>query len=664
MRYIFPVDVPWNIVLIVGAASFGLGLALAWIWGRWGKTMPRWLTPRTVVWVLAGTYFVFFTAASLGRHYAMATCAFDLGYYGNVVWQFGHGHFLEQAIAIGDRYSQPFTPILALLAPLSWIFRDPAYLLVIQAACLAGAIILVYKIADPPGTSGWLAVALAASFALAPTLHGANLYDFHPRALGVPLALAAYYFFARGRFTPGLLFTIAVALCREDLAAIALALALWGGLATRHRRAGTVAAAILGVYFVGFILLLYPHLTFARGVGPLQSWIFTRHLQLLSHEAAPAAEPLGRLILAKASYLAAGILPLALFMGSAGSALLTAGAAALVPAASSMRATFMMGIHYPLAFIPFIYGTAAVGLRRAQASPGGRFRLRAAAIAAVLFQVGMIAAYIKPYYRPTLGAVIPSLHDRALLALTHRIPARIPIATDDPFSAHLAHRRHCFYFPHYIPEVILPTKPRLLILNRRLYSPRDFQKITAAAALWDLRLERADGDSALFSRDAPARSDEAFFRKWFGTLEEWQCAPQAPGDREVRDPAALNGRAFRTRSSLWLEPGENYTFPAGDYGFTFLLRCAAGPGSVELAVDTTDAGTTCRAHRGASYPLPAGPAYRSYPVRIHARRPFTAVFRVTGDTPFYFDALSINSAAWNAAAFANQPAPPSIVRAP
>lgn len=642
MDYIVPTPVTIRLAL----AAAGIGLAAAGVVAagvifrhKLARLKPA---PASAVWILAAAFFLFFGAAALGRHYAMATCAFDLGYYGNAIYNFGHGLFCRQTVFPPDRFLNHCAPLLVLLGPLTHIFKNPAYLLPVQTLLVAAGIPLVYAIAKPAAGSRWPAAALAAAFALSPGLHGAVLFDFHPRALGVPLVLGAFYFFGRKKTAAGIACAAAAALAHEELALHAVALVAAGDFVARRRRVGLVATAALLSYAV-FANVVYPSLTYAPHAGPWENWFLMRHLDFL-RSAGSGAPP--SLLSEKAGYLVASVAPVAAFLPAAGAYLLTLLTPLAVPAATAVSPAFKIGCQYPLAVVPFLFGAGALAARRLvrpEPGKGRRLLLAAGSLGAVAVQIALIAALAKPYYKPTLAAAFPSQHDKALAGAANRVPAGAAVAADDPFMAHLAHRRY-IYFYGAARGVDLPAPPDVMLLNRRVHPLADFGAILDDAAAWGLGLAACDADHAFFARGPSRRSYDELFGCWYGAVEEWEC--WSAGGRVVADADAHDGRAKWVDRGLYIPRREDYVYPPGKYCLTFLLRPA-------------DAGIPCHAAISATAVSAEGPerkqVYRREknvlvpgkykPCRLHFTRdaPFTFAAQVNATAPVYFDAVSITS---------------------
>lgn len=631
--FVSPTDFLWALAAFAVAGAFAF-------WTAWapGRARPG---ATAAVWTAAALYFLIFAAWSLGKHYAMATCGLDLGYYANVIYHFGKGNLFRQTVDPATAcYSQPCAPLLAALAPFTYVLRDPAYLLVIQSALLAAGVPMIYYLAGPAEGTRWPAAALALAFALSPFLHGANLYDFHPRAFAVPLTLAAFYFFSRGHFARGVVFTALLALAREELAAHAVILALWGGFATGKKKAGLVAAAALALYAFGFCLYLYPKLTYAKGVG--RPYFY--HSFVLAPPAAEGEPLTPAHWREKFYYLAALIVPLAPLVGGGGTALATLATPAAVPLLTRTETVFQLGWQYPLSILPFVFGTAALGLRRLLGS--GKRMARAAgyagAFGALAAQFMLVNSYGGRYYRKSLAAALPGDHEKALAGVVHRVPPGVPVCADDNLHPHLAQRDYAYLY-YLITDKEVPVPPRYWVLDRHAHGQTEMGRVFERAEEWGLKVIAADKDHALFADEGKAVLQIKMFKTWFGSIEEWRC--EVPGGGTVvRDPLAHDGRAVLATGTLRCGRGLGYVYPPGDYKFVFRLRAATPkkvkPVFITLKITSPHGEQTTIFKYSKVIPTEK---YARIPVRWYAAEGFQLAFEIAAPAPFYFDAVWIES---------------------
>ena len=168
------------------------------------------------------------------RHRAFGSGRFDLGNMTQAVWSTANGDFLSVTDVHGEQISRlgsHFDPILALLAPLWWLWPSPELLLVVQAGAVAAGALPVFWLARAHLDSERTAAALALAYLLYPPVQWLTASDFHPVSLATPLLLFAWWFLDERRLLP-------FALC----AAAALATKEHVGLTSPRWASGTRSA--------------------------------------------------------------------------------------------------------------------------------------------------------------------------------------------------------------------------------------------------------------------------------------------------------------------------------------------------------------------------------------------------------------------------------------
>ncbi|MDJ0369516.1 DUF2079 domain-containing protein [Streptomyces sp. H10-C2] len=184
---------------------------------------------------------------------------FDLGIFDQAVREYSHFHLPRSAIKnyhhefppgfslLGDHFS----PILALLAPLYWVWDDPRMLIGAQAALFAAGVPVVRRIARhcfaaaPPVTARRAADLSCLVYGLGWPLLRASGVGFHEVAFAVPLTLLMLERGLARRY--GAVLVCAALLCcvKEDLGLLAAAYgAVLGG---RGRRSGDRSAVRCGL---------------------------------------------------------------------------------------------------------------------------------------------------------------------------------------------------------------------------------------------------------------------------------------------------------------------------------------------------------------------------------------------------------------------------------
>ena len=90
------------------------------------------------------------SALAVLQQRAFSTGRFDVGNLTQAVWSTAHGRFLEMTDLQGEQISRlgaHFDPLVALLAPLWWLWPSPSLLLVVQAIGVALGAVPVFLLA-------------------------------------------------------------------------------------------------------------------------------------------------------------------------------------------------------------------------------------------------------------------------------------------------------------------------------------------------------------------------------------------------------------------------------------------------------------------------------------------------------------------------------------
>ena len=111
-----------------------------------------------------------------------------------------------------------FHPIIALIAPLYWIWNNPCVLLIVQAALIAGSIPVVYRFARRR-TAAALALVICGAYAIGWAFQAMIDFDFHEVAFGVPLIALAIDALDRRADRSLLIYCGLLLLVREDMGA-------------------------------------------------------------------------------------------------------------------------------------------------------------------------------------------------------------------------------------------------------------------------------------------------------------------------------------------------------------------------------------------------------------------------------------------------------------
>ncbi len=101
------------------------------LWGRW-----------LIAILFVAAHFTLMTL----KHSSFHSNAFDLGEFDQAIWNTLHGRFLYSALESQSILANHFSPILALVVPLYWLWNDIHMFFLVQSIGLATAGIFLYRI--------------------------------------------------------------------------------------------------------------------------------------------------------------------------------------------------------------------------------------------------------------------------------------------------------------------------------------------------------------------------------------------------------------------------------------------------------------------------------------------------------------------------------------
>ena len=110
---------------------------------------------ETVLWLAIVIYIAIFSFLSIRRFQTLNSHYYDLGIMNQVVYNTSRGKFLQMTDQVMkkniDRMAVHFDPILAVFAPLYYIYQGPETLLIVQTVILALGAWAVFLIAKKIG---------------------------------------------------------------------------------------------------------------------------------------------------------------------------------------------------------------------------------------------------------------------------------------------------------------------------------------------------------------------------------------------------------------------------------------------------------------------------------------------------------------------------------
>lgn len=166
-------------------------------------------------------YFLIFSFLSVKKHYNFYTHSYDLGVYGQAIYNTVLGFPFDTSLRGHNFNGDHQIPILFFLVPLFYIFKNAVCLLILQSCIIGLTFFPLYSFAKEKLNENW-AIIFCFLFFLYPPLHYINLFDFHPDAFLILFLFLAYYYLDKNNFSLSFLFLMLSIYCKEQVALLGI----------------------------------------------------------------------------------------------------------------------------------------------------------------------------------------------------------------------------------------------------------------------------------------------------------------------------------------------------------------------------------------------------------------------------------------------------------
>lgn len=433
------------------------------------------LAPQTIRiadWA-AFTLFVVYVAAfswmAIRQHQGFRTYALDLAKFDQAIWNTAHGRPFRITLSESSVIQSHFSPILALYAPLYWLWPDVRLLFTAQSISLGGAGFLIYWFYRR--SAPWLGLVVYLAYLMQPGLHQVNLVEFRRITTAVLATSFAFYHMLRRRYG-WMMAGLAVALLsKEDMAFLVIGAGLYVVLAHRSLSIGIPLLIVGAMWLMLMPFVVLPALSASRYVTAKEGYEHARqYFSYLGSSPAQVLETLSRDPTLPLQYvlrrerLAAVV---RLCWPTAFLFLLAPEIAAFALPflgyllASRFGSMGRLDAWYPAVILPVLYWAVAVGV--------GRLRGHLRVVAGIVLLVGGVGGWLAnsevwPGCRFDPARFEVTDHHRRVEAILRRIPADAVVAAQDPLVPHLSHREQIYLFP-WIPEDV---QPDYVVLDREM----------------------------------------------------------------------------------------------------------------------------------------------------------------------------------------------------
>ena len=149
-----------------------------------------------LAWILV--WSVLYSAISLYRYSTWQVFYYDAGYFARIIEKFARLQIpVVRHISFGEIYffNDHFSPSLAILAPLFWLWSDLRLVLIEQAVAIASCTLIIFLIAKKEKLNWYAAGAVSFSLAVFTGALSPLISDWHPEPTAGLFLLLFYYFF-------------------------------------------------------------------------------------------------------------------------------------------------------------------------------------------------------------------------------------------------------------------------------------------------------------------------------------------------------------------------------------------------------------------------------------------------------------------------------------
>ncbi len=445
-------------------------------------------------------YTVIFSYFTIQKHNAFRTFAWDLGISQQALWTtLNSGRLFYYTPELffnptGSFFGLHFSPILFLLLPIYAICQKPETLLVFQSFVISLSSLPLYWFARKSLNSKLVAVGFSLSYLLYPPLQGANWFDFHVQCFLPLFFFSAIYCLENEKWGKYFIFLVLALSIAENVPLVVIFIGIYGFFKHRNilldlfKHKKPTDKRILVPFFT--ITMAFIWLLFARyiqnsffPVDPVFDSFYRAidYWSVLGIKGDPVSMPL-YLVLNPLSALQAltydafaKLLFVTLIFGSLmflsfRSAILLITLPSLGPALLSNHQPFyVMGVHYPLYYIPFIFLAAIVGLKRqSHQLPPSNMSKRIRNILILMLAFSVFASPLSPLLLTSNVSIphfseyrLPSIteHEISLQKIGELIPQNASILTQNNIFPHFANRENAYVFPlvhifNYAPKEV------------------------------------------------------------------------------------------------------------------------------------------------------------------------------------------------------------------
>jgi len=215
--------------------------------------------PIVFVYIAVFIYTAFFSYLSFFQYFSFEYTN-DLCVWDHTIWKMISGRPLYGLFDMGtDSFSWQlvhFSPITIFLAMIYFFIPTPLLLLFVQSLFIGLGAIPLYKLSKEKLNSVAGGLVFSICYLLYPAVQGANLYEFHPVVISIPLLIWAFYFAEKNAYKKSVIFSTLSLFCKESVSWVVILLGTY--LLFRNKKKLGLTLIIIGFFWISltqFVIL-------------------------------------------------------------------------------------------------------------------------------------------------------------------------------------------------------------------------------------------------------------------------------------------------------------------------------------------------------------------------------------------------------------------------
>lgn len=201
------------------------------------------------LWLLIIIVFILYSILTCLRHWKFQSYAMDLGGYDQMIWGYSKFKFLPSTIyEWGNLLTDHFEPILLLISPIYWIWKNTYLLLIFQSLWVCIGAYPIFLLTKKILNNKFIAIIMAFGYLFFIGIQDALWYDFHPLTLTPTFIAFILYFLEEKKHLWYWIFIFGLLLCKETTSIYVFFIGLYIFLIKRDWKKGLLTMFI-GVFW-------------------------------------------------------------------------------------------------------------------------------------------------------------------------------------------------------------------------------------------------------------------------------------------------------------------------------------------------------------------------------------------------------------------------------